>query len=153
MFLKLATILVATCLLGPLPLSAQQDIEFTRSVLSVRTKTGGVFKFNVELAATSEQKSRGLMFRRDMAADAGMLFLYNRDRVVTMWMANTFFPLDILFIKAGGRIARIASNTIPQSRDVISSRQRVRAVLELNAGTARLLGISVGDEVAYKALK
>lgn len=85
-----------------------------------------------------------------MAADAGMLFLHKRNRVVTMWMANTYLPLDMLFIEADGRIARIAANTIPQSRDTISSRKRVRAVLELNAGTARRLGISVGDRIVYE---
>lgn len=79
-----------------------------------------------------------------------MLFLHKRNRVVTMWMANTYLPLDMLFIEADGRIARIAANTIPQSRDTISSRKRVRAVLELNAGTARRLGISVGDRIVYE---
>ena len=150
---KIAVILVVSYLLAPLSLNAQQDVEFSQSELSVRTKAGEVFNFSVELAESGEQKSRGLMFRREMAADAGMLFLHNRDRVVTMWMANTFLPLDMLFIKADGRIARIAANTIPQSRDVISSRQRVRAVLELNACTARMLGISVGDQVAYERFK
>ena len=90
------------------------------------------------------------MFRREMADNEGMLFLHRRDRVLTMWMANTFLPLDMLFIERDGTIARIEENTIPQSRDVISSRKRVRAVLELNAGTARNLGISAGDKVVYE---
>ncbi|CAN0552007.1 unnamed protein product, partial [Laminaria digitata] len=122
---------------SPLPLSAQQDVEFERDTLSIVARRGDVFEFNVELAETSEQKSRGLMFRREMADNEGMLFLHRRDRVLTMWMANTFLPLDMLFIERDGTIARIEENTIPQSRDVISSRKRVRAVLELNAGTAR----------------
>jgi uncharacterized membrane protein (UPF0127 family) len=135
---------------SPLPLSAQQDVEFERDTLSIVARRGDVFEFNVELAETSEQKSRGLMFRREMADNEGMLFLHRRDRVLTMWMANTFLPLDMLFIERDGTIARIEENTIPQSRDVISSRKRVRAVLELNAGTARNLGISAGDEVVYE---
>jgi uncharacterized protein len=85
-----------------------------------------------------------------MGEPDGMLFLYRRDQVVTMWMENTFLPLDMLFIEHSGRIARIQANTVPQSREVISSRKRVRAVLELNAGTARKLGISVGDKVLYE---
>jgi len=135
---------------SPLPLSAQQDVEFERDTLSIVARRGDVFEFNVELAETSEQKSRGLMFRREMADNEGMLFLHRRDRVLTMWMANTFLPLDMLFIERDGTIARIEENTIPQSRDVISSRKRVRAVLELNAGTARNLGISAGDKVVYE---
>ncbi|MBO6784953.1 MAG: DUF192 domain-containing protein, partial [Alphaproteobacteria bacterium] len=74
-------------------------------------------------------------------------------RVVTMWMANTYLPLDMLFIKSDGRIARIAENTIPLSREVVSSRERVRAVLELNAGTARKLGIAVGDRVIHERFR
>jgi len=135
---------------SPLPLSAQQDVGFERDTLSIVARRGDVFEFNVELAETSEQKSRGLMFRREMADNEGMLFLHRRDRVLTMWMANTFLPLDMLFIERDGTIARIEENTIPQSRDVISSRKRVRAVLELNAGTARNLGISAGDKVVYE---
>ena len=135
---------------SPLPLSAQQDVEFERDTLSIVARRGDVFEFNVELAETSEQKSRGLMFRREMADNEGMLFLHRRDRVLTMWMANTFLPLDMLFIERDGTIARIEENTIPQSRDVISSRKRVRSVLELNAGTARNLGISAGDKVVYE---
>lgn len=146
----IARILVVGALCVPLPLSAQQDVVFDRDTLEIHTRNGNVFEFNVELAESGEQKSRGLMYRRDMAPDAGMLFLYRRDQVVTMWMANTFLPLDMLFIERDGTIARIQANTIPQSREVISSRKRVRAVLELNAGTARKLGISPGDKVVYE---
>lgn len=146
-------LLVVVTLLAPLPAHGQRDIRFEHTSLSIETKSGRVFEFNVELAESSEQKSRGLMFRREMAADEGMLFLHRRDKVLTMWMANTYLPLDMLFIGADGRISRIEENTIPQSRDIISSRQRVRAVLELNAGTARDLGIAVGDRVIYEAFK
>lgn len=150
---KIAALLVVAPLLAPLPLSAQQDVEFEHDVLSVVTRNGDAHEFNVELAESSEQKSRGLMFRREMAENEGMIFLHRRDRVLTMWMANTFLPLDMLFIERNGRIARIQANTIPQSREVISSRKRVRAVLELNAGAARKFGISVGDKVIFDRLK
>jgi len=151
--LCVASILVVASLLLPLPVVAQEDVEFRLSEVTIETKTGDEHKFSVELAESNAQKTRGLMFRREMAADAGMLFLHNRSRVLTMWMANTYLPLDMLFIEADGRIARIAANTIPQSKEIISSRQRVRAVLELNAGTARKLGISVGDRVIYERFK
>lgn len=149
---KIVLLLVVGVLLIPLPLAAQKPVEFDRDVLSIETKSGEIFDFDVELAESDEQKSRGLMYRREMGEREGMLFLYRRDQVVTMWMANTFLPLDMLFIERNGRIARIQANTVPQSREVISSRKRVRAVLELNAGTARSLGISVGDKVLYDRL-
>jgi uncharacterized protein len=147
---KFTLLLVVGALLNPLPLAAEQAIEFDRDVLSIKTRSGDIYEFNVELAESGEQKSRGLMYRREMGERDGMLFLYRRDQVVTMWMENTFLPLDMLFIEHSGRIARIQANTVPQSREVISSRKRVRAVLELNAGTARKLGISVGDKVLYE---
>ena len=150
---KVATVLAALLVMGPLfyplPLNAQQDIEFDLSELVIETADGSILKFNVELAESSAQKSRGLMFRREMAPDAGMLFLHSKDRVLTMWIANTILPLDMLFIAADGKIARIQEQTIPQSREVISSRKRVRAVLELNAGTVRKHAISVGDRVIH----
>lgn len=133
------------------PAHAQDDVKFDRSTLKIET-ADAVHSFEIEIATNDEQRARGLMFRNEMAADAGMLFLYRRDRVLTMWMANTYLPLDMLFIGSDGRIVRIAENTIPLSRTTISSRNRARAVLELNAGTARRLGINAGDRVVYDGL-
>ena len=149
---KISLLLVVGAFMIPLPLGAQKPVAFDRDVLSIETGSGEIFEFKVELAETDEQKSRGLMYRREMGEREGMLFLYRRDQVVTMWMANTFLPLDMLFIEQNGRIARIQAHTVPQSREVVSSRKRVRAVLELNAGTAQKLGISVGDRVLYERL-
>jgi uncharacterized membrane protein (UPF0127 family) len=131
---------------------AQEPVTFARSSLTIET-ADGAHGFTVELAETEPQRERGLMLRREMAPDAGMLFLYPRDRTVTMWMANTYLPLDMLFIEADGRIARIVRNAIPQSRTLISSRGKVRAVLELNAGTVRRLGIAEGDRVVHENLR
>ena len=129
---------------------AQERVEFEQSELVIET-TDGDHRFDVELAVSGQQKSRGLMFRREMAADAGMLFIYERDAVLTMWMRNTYLPLDMLFVEADGRIARIAARAVPLSDRTISSRTRVRAVLELNAGTVRRLGIKAGDQVVHPA--
>ena len=126
---------------------------FERSTLTIETRAGERHNFSIEIAESSEQKARGLMYRQEMAADAGMLFPYRRNQVVTMWMANTYLSLDMLFVDADGRIARIEENTIPLSREVISSRTRVRAVLELKAGTTRKLGIAVGDRVLHERLR
>ncbi len=130
---------------------AQDDVVFEQSTLKIET-SDGVHSFDIEVAANDAQRARGLMFRNEMAPDAGMLFLYRRDRILTMWMANTYLPLDMLFIGGDGRIVSIARNTIPLSRTTISSRKRARAVLELNAGTARRLGINAGDRVVYDGL-
>ena len=134
----------------PLPAAAQQDVVFPESTLEIETQSGTRHTFRIELAETDPLRQRGLMFRNEMAPDAGMLFTYKRDRVISMWMANTYLPLDMLFIESDGRISRIAESTIPLSRESISSRKRARGVLELNAGTVRRLGLSVGDRVIHE---
>jgi len=116
--------------------------------LEIVTKSG-VHVFSVELAVTEEQLSRGLMFRKRLPEGEGMLFDFRRDQPVTMWMKNTLIPLDMLFIRADGRIARIAENTKPLSTDIIPSGEPVRAVLEVIGGTARKFGIAPGDRVAH----
>jgi uncharacterized membrane protein (UPF0127 family) len=96
-----------------------------------------------------EGRSRGLMFRRSMPADHGMLFDFEQVAPVAMWMKNTYLSLDMLFIRPDGTIARIAADTEPQSTRVIPSGEPVLAVLELNAGTAARLGIKAGDWVKH----
>jgi uncharacterized membrane protein (UPF0127 family) len=109
----------------------------------------GVHVFSVELAVTDEERSRGLMFRRELPEGKGMLFDFKRDQEVSMWMENTYISLDMIFIRADGRIARIAQNTEPMSRKIISSGAPVRGVLEVIAGTAKKLGLAPGDKVAH----
>ncbi|MEK9661834.1 MAG: DUF192 domain-containing protein [Alphaproteobacteria bacterium] len=132
------------------PAVAVDPMTFGRGTLAIETAKGS-YDFAVELAETPQQKSRGLMFRESMAADAGMLFVYSRPQVITMWMRNTYIPLDMLFIARDGRIAHIAQNAVPRSDRTISSHARVTGVLELNGGTARRLGIAVGDRVRHAA--
>jgi uncharacterized membrane protein (UPF0127 family) len=117
--------------------------------LEIATKNG-VRAFTVELAMTDEEKSRGLMFRKELPEGRGMLFDFKRDQDVAMWMENTLISLDMIFIRADGRISHIAENTEPLSRRIISSNGPVRAVLEVIAGTARKYGIARGDRVAHK---
>lgn len=120
--------------------------------LSIKTKTA-THTFEVELAVTDDQQRKGLMFRRRMPANAGMLFLYDNGSRVTMWMSNTYIPLDMLFIAADGRITRIVERTVPLSTELIGSNGPVRAVLELNGGTASRLGIEVGDRVRHRSFQ
>jgi uncharacterized protein len=111
---------------------------------------GGAHAFKVELAVTDAEKAEGLMFRRELAADAGMLFdMGPGEHAATFWMKNTYIPLDMLFIRADGRIQNIAERTVPQSLDTVPSDGPVRAVLELNGGTAARLGIKPGDMVRH----
>jgi uncharacterized membrane protein (UPF0127 family) len=129
------------------PASAR-EMEFPRSRLIIETAMGR-FEFTVEVADTWARRAQGLQHRRTLAADAGMLFDYAESRPVAMWMKNTVVPLDMLFIDARGRVARVAENTEPLSLTPIPSGESVRAVLELNAGTARRLGIRMGDRVHH----
>jgi uncharacterized membrane protein (UPF0127 family) len=112
----------------------------------------GAQAFRVELATTPDEMELGLMFRQSLAPDAGMLFVYRSEQQVAFWMKNTVIPLDMLFIAGDGRIRRIVERTIPLSTTPIPSVDEVRAVLELNGGTAARLGIKPGDVVQSPAL-
>ena len=106
-------------------------------------------RFTVELAETPAQLQQGLMFRPSLAADAGMLFDFKEPTVATMWMRNTLIPLDMLFVDANGTIVNIRARAVPKSDAIISAEAPVRAVLELNGGTAARLGIARGDRVLH----
>lgn len=116
--------------------------------LRIETKRGA-HTFLVELATTREQQDRGLMFRKTLEDSHGMLFDFRREQPISMWMQNTYIPLDMMFIRADGRILRIAENTKPMSTDQIESGGPVKAVLEVNAGTSKKLGIAAGDRVIH----
>jgi uncharacterized membrane protein (UPF0127 family) len=109
----------------------------------------GVHVFTVEMAKTDEERQKGLMFRKEMPEGTGMLFDFKPDQNVSMWMRNTYIPLDMLFINGDGTIRRIAENTEPLSERTISSGGPVRGVFEVIAGTAKKLGIKAGDKVAH----
>lgn len=93
------------------------------------------------------------MFRRQLAADAGMLFLYRRKQRASMWMKNTYIPLDMIYIDGHGKIVGYFERAIPGSLEVITSKQPVNAVLEVNSGTVSRLRISVGDKVIHPAFE
>jgi uncharacterized membrane protein (UPF0127 family) len=121
--------------------------------LTIVTQGGQRHTFQVEVARNDADRAQGLMFRRSMAADHGMLFDFRRVEPVAMWMQNTYIPLDMLFIRQNGSIARIAANTEPLSTRTIPSGEPVLAVLELNGGTAAKLGIKAGDRVEHPLFK
>jgi len=109
----------------------------------------GSHRFIVEVARTPAEQSKGLMFRRSLAPDRGMIFPFAAPEVATFWMKDTLIPLDLIFIRADGSIANIAANTTPMSQGLIPSEGMVTAVLELAGGRAAALGIVPGDRVAW----
>ena len=107
----------------------------------------GRHQFKVEIAADHASQEKGLMFRKKMAADAGMLFDFHTTVMTTFWMKNTVLPLDIIFIRTDGAISSVAADAVPFSEAPIPSSEPIRAVLELNAGRAKALGIGPGNVV------
>ncbi len=129
---------------------AAADARMRVEPLTILPADGGdARKFLVEIAQSDQEKSVGLMFRTKLADSEGMLFPYGPEQKITMWMRNTFIPLDMLFIRADGVIARIEVNTEPLSERIIDSGALVSAVLELPGGAAGRLGIKAGDTVQH----
>ncbi len=138
-----ATVLV----LAAVP-AAAQNLERVEII-----SKSGVHVFDVEMAVTPEQRSTGLMHRKELPRGRGMLFDFEGDGPIAMWMKNTYVSLDMIFIRSDGVIARIAENTTPLSEQTIPSGAPVKAVLEVVAGTAKRLGIAPGDRVAHRLFK
>ncbi|KGD94356.1 DUF192 domain-containing protein [Rhizobium sp. YS-1r] len=129
-----------------------QEMTFPRDELSIRTAAGETHRLSIELAVTDAQRQHGLMYRKEMAPDHGMLFDFGQARRVSMWMENTVLALDMLFIQGDGTISHIKENAVPFSRDIIDSQGPVKFVLEINAGRAKALGIKVGDKAVGKRI-
>ncbi len=110
-------------------------------------------RFTVEIADTPETRERGLMFQKELAPDQGMLFVWPDSAPRSMWMKNTFIPLDMLFITGSGRIAYIAPMRQPHSLRTVHSGEPANAVLELAGGTAAQLRLRTGDRVSSPALR
>ena len=128
---------------------AQAEMKMRRDTLILHTASGD-HRINIEVAESDREKSYGLMFRRSLGDDEGMLFPYPTAHEITMWMRNTFISLDMIFIRADGSIDRIAENTIPESLDPVVSGGDVAAVLELAGGTAAKLGLDEDATVSWK---
>ena len=128
--------------------SQDGEIKYERSSLTIVTRSRAI-KFDVEMALTEPQREHGLMFRKRLGPYEGMLFDFYHEQKVSFWMKNTLIPLDMLFIAGDGTIRHIHVNAKPLSTDTIPSEYPVRAVLEINGGTAALLGIKPGDKVKH----
>ena len=120
--------------------------------LTIVTETGS-HRFDVEIAETSEQKTIGLMFRTELGERAGMLFPYGTAQEITMWMRNTYIPLDMVFIRGDGTVHRVEERTTPMSETVIASEGDVTAVLEIAGGVAEKLKIKPGSRIEHRTFK
>ena len=113
----------------------------------------GTHVIDIEVTETAAEKAQGLMFRTRLADTAGMLFFYDTPQEITMWMRNTYIPLDMVFIRADGIVHRIEARTEPLSENIISSRGDVTACLELAGGAAERLGLKPGDRIEHRFFK
>ena len=126
----------------------EAEVQFKRSSLIV-SAGGRDIKFEVELATNDAERSRGLMYRKQLGAYDGMLFDFYQEMPVSFWMKNTLIPLDMVFIAADGTVKHVHANAVPLSTDAVPSGGPVRAVLEINGGSAALLSIKPGDKVKH----
>ena len=151
-FTRSTILLLGVLLAVTLPAAAgdaqPQSQNYATAELTIVTAKGPQ-RFHIELAETPAQMEQGLMFRRELAPDAGMLFDFKQPTMATMWMRNTLIPLDMLFVDANGRIVNIHERAVPQSDAIIAAASPVRAVIELNGGTVARLGIKPGDRVLF----
>lgn len=134
---------VAAALISLPPAACSDD---TRLVVNSAT---GAHVFTVELVDTPETRAQGLMYVMELAPDAGMLFDFHEERVVSFWMRNTFIPLDMIFITADGVVKNIHVNARPHDTTSIPSDGPVQYVLEIPGGRSVELGIAAGDIVEH----
>ena len=134
--------------LALVPARAQEGIEGLDIVTA-----SGPHHFSVEVMRTDAGREKGLMFRKYLPAERGMLFDFKTEQPVMMWMKNTLLPLDMVFISRNGKVVNVAENAEPLSEATIASDGPVFAVLEVNAGEARSIGVKPGDEVRHPMFK
>lgn len=143
----LALLILAVCALFTAMFSVSL-VSFKQETIYIKSDTR-LWPFNVEIAETPLQQQQGLMHREELAQNHGMLFISPQPTNMDMWMKNTPVPLDMLFINHQGRIIHIVPNTIPYSPEKISIKRKVRAVLEVPAGTTKHYQIKPGDMVMH----
>jgi len=149
--MRRVTLLLLVAMLTATPVAANPELDaaFPQSTIVISASRHACYRFDVYLAINNAHWRRGLMFVRELDRWRGMLFIYPGEGERSMWMKNTFIPLDMLFIRADGTISSVAANTEPQTLTSIASREPVQFVLELNAGVTRELGIVAGDAIMW----
>jgi len=136
-----------------LPASTLADTEplfqFPQLTVTIRGTSGHAVKFQVWLADTPHREEQGLMFVRDLDEHGGMLFRFPAPQRIPMWMKNTYIPLDMIFLSRQGVVVHIEADTEPMSEDILASDKPAFAVLEVNAGYCRKIGLKPGDRVRH----
>lgn len=149
----LAVVIICNFFLAFSAFAENSAVIFNREPIIIHTEKGNK-SYNVEIATSNEQLEHGLMNRESLAENEGMLFLFDHEQIINMWMKNTLIPLDMLFIDNTGKIVHIAHNAVPNSLTVINAGDKpVLSVLELKGGAARAHNINIGNNVDYKAFK
>ena len=143
-------LLLMLCL-APLSLRAQEPLEqsFQSDVLVIVARHA-CYRFDIYLAVNRQQQQRGLMFVRQLPEWTGMLFVYADENYRSMWMKNTYIPLDMVFARRDGSVTNIARNTVPLSERSVTSSEPAAFVLELNAGTTRHLSIDEDSSLVWE---
>lgn len=136
--------------MSPVLAQSESTLEDNEAEEAWITTAQGRFRFTVEIADEPMEHSRGLMFRKSMPANHGMLFDFGEPRIIEMWMENTLISLDMIFIDEKGVVSSIAHRTEPLSRKIIASEVPVPFVLEINGGMARLIGLKAGDRLEHR---
>ncbi len=150
---SIATVICAILLAGANPAAPETNPAEAREGLESLglVTASGIHEFSVEVMRTAPQRQHGLMFRRFLPQDRGMLFIFDDERPIAMWMKNTYLPLDMVFIAQSGRVVGIAENAEPLSEKIIPSGAPVYGVLEVNAGVAAKIGLKIGDTLRHPA--
>ena len=145
--LSTAFVLIALWLAGAADLRAEEAATRLEQ-LDIVTSSGS-HPFLVEVMRTEAERERGLMFRRALPQDRGMLFDFGSERLVQMWMKNTYLPLDMIFLSKSGKVVGLAEDAEPLSERIISSGAPAAGVVELNAGVVARIGVRIGDSVRH----
>ena len=151
----LAALALTACRADPQPAAAPIPAEARFSpagleLVPLGIRSGGItHQFTVELARSPAQQEQGMMFRQSLGDREGMLFPFEPPRPASFWMKNTLIPLDMIFIRPDGTIARIAANAVPHSLEPVQVGEPLAAVLELRGGRSAELGIREGDRVGW----
>lgn len=129
------------------------DSAFTRDTLVISADKYACYFFNIYVASSREQQMRGLMHVRSLPEFTGMIFVYRQPGIRSMWMKNTYIPLDMVFIRGDGTVSSVATDTVPLTLDSVSAIEPVNFVLELNAGVTGKLGIGKESRIIFTNLE
>lgn len=143
------TLGLAAVVMAVLAAFAVSGFASSPSTVTIQSANGEKHVFKVEVARTREEMALGLMNRKELAPDAGMIFIFDDEDYRSFWMKDTLLPLDIIFIGKDGAIRHIHPMALPLDETSIPSGAPASAVLEINGGKAQELGISIGDKITY----